>query len=123
MDEVSGRQAGADAIRGHSEEDYPVCDPCQLGETLLRADGYCVNCCEYLCVDCFNRHLRSKQFRQHELLGGKEMPKAVSGLDHTCPTYCDKGLEYFCQTCDQLECHVCRNAKHNECKDVINFLW
>ena len=54
------------------------CDPCSEidADATVHAVGYCIDCRDYLCTDCFTFHLRVKPCRNHTLRDKDQMPEA-----------------------------------------------
>ncbi|XP_060582774.1 uncharacterized protein LOC132739136 [Ruditapes philippinarum] len=100
------------------------CDLCREDKKLVPAEGFCVNCNEYLCMNCFDFHRKQKTLKLHVLKDKCNMPQdrdAVNPIDacvDKCSTHTDKLIEYFCHSCDQLGCSACIVTGHRACKDV-----
>ena len=44
------------------------CGPCHdITSEIKPAAGYCINCDDSLCKECYDFHLRTKPFRNHQL--------------------------------------------------------
>ena len=44
------------------------CEPCHdMRDDIKPVVGFCLNCDEGLCQECYKSHLRRKQFRNHQL--------------------------------------------------------
>ncbi|XP_053389767.1 uncharacterized protein LOC128552736 [Mercenaria mercenaria] len=56
-------------------ENVQTCDPCKIAGEEIDAKGYCDDCEEYLCSNCFRSHSRSKATKQHNLMDKENMPK------------------------------------------------
>ena len=52
-------ETGSDAVFDH------VCGPCSDDQT-KEAVGYCVDCKDLLCDECFRAHKESKALKQHD---------------------------------------------------------
>ena len=73
-------QSRRDSLRstlagGHDFVFDICCDLCEGEGQYKEAVGYCSNCREYMCTDCFRQHTRPKPTRHHVLLDQHHMPK------------------------------------------------
>ncbi|XP_052815258.1 uncharacterized protein LOC128242214 [Mya arenaria] len=93
-------------------------------EIKVIAEGYCVDCEEYLCAVCFSCHCRPKPSRGHVLQSKDEMPKPGSPkrTQHKSASPClihpEKDVTHFCKTHDQLCCVLCISIGHSICPDI-----
>lgn len=101
-----------------------LCDTCKRDGKKINAEGYCVDCNEYLCQDCYAFHKKLKAVQHHVLLDKQNMPseklkaKVKDICEEKCPSHTDKVTEYFCQSCDELGCTACITTKHHKCSRV-----
>ncbi|XP_053372859.1 uncharacterized protein LOC128546401 [Mercenaria mercenaria] len=100
------------------------CEPCVDDGKQIEAEGFCVDCSEYLCGQCYNSHGRFKAFKHHVLQDKKNMPvdvRRTSVLDvcvEKCSKHPTKVTEYFCRSCDTLGCSACITTNHRQCQNV-----
>ncbi|XP_053389584.1 E3 ubiquitin-protein ligase TRIM33-like [Mercenaria mercenaria] len=100
------------------------CEPCVCDGKQIEAEGFCVDCSEYLCGQCYNLHGRFKAFKHHVLQDKKNMPVDVAstGVLDVCVEKCSKHptkvTEYFCRSCDTLGCSACITTNHRQCQHV-----
>ncbi|XP_053403117.1 uncharacterized protein LOC128558249 [Mercenaria mercenaria] len=100
------------------------CDSCKEDNKCLPAEGFCVNCDEYLCMKCFSFHKKQKALKLHVLKDKLNMPKNRAHVNihdvcvDKCSSHTDRVIEYFCKSCDQLGCSVCIVTGHRTCNDV-----
>ncbi|XP_053401186.1 uncharacterized protein LOC128557615 [Mercenaria mercenaria] len=100
------------------------CEPCVNDGKHIEAEGFCVDCFEYLCGQCYKNHTRYKAFRHHVLQDKDKMPvdTAKAGARDVCQEKCGlhptKIIEYFCKSCDMLGCHACITVNHRQCENV-----
>ncbi|XP_060604865.1 E3 ubiquitin-protein ligase TRIM33-like [Ruditapes philippinarum] len=100
------------------------CEPCEKAKQKTIAEGFCVDCSEYLCGQCFNHHKRFKQFEHHVLQDKNSMPldpkHTVSKYVCTskCQVHADEVIKYICKTCDKIGCNVCMTIDHRSCDGV-----
>ncbi|XP_045161861.2 uncharacterized protein LOC123526681 [Mercenaria mercenaria] len=124
--EVSGRkedlaQPQSDASKNANQI---YCDPCQHDGHQLPADGYCVDCREYLCSACYSIHRRPAVWRHHQLLDAQAMPKIkpATKVKDTCTDVCQKHtekiIEYFCNEHETFGCSACMTTGHRACIKV-----
>jgi hypothetical protein len=100
------------------------CEPCLVGGSYFQANGFCIDCSEYLCGQCYKAHTRFKAFKHHMLQDKSMMPldSRKSRAQDVCVERCDKHptkiVEYFCRSCDMLGCNVCITVNHRQCENV-----
>ena len=62
---------GSDQIPEH------YCEQCHdIDGEIKPVAGFCLNCDQSLCQECYNCHLRPKQFRNHQLVDKSKGPKS-----------------------------------------------
>ena len=65
---AEGFSLGKSINLGSDQVPENLCDPCHdIHGDVKPVAGYCLNCDEGLCKECYNFHLRRKQFRNHKL--------------------------------------------------------
>ncbi|XP_053404216.1 uncharacterized protein LOC128558569 [Mercenaria mercenaria] len=100
------------------------CDSCREDNKYVPAEGFCVNCDEYLCISCVSFHQKQKALKLHVLKDKPNLPKERAHVNirdvcvDKCSSHTDRVIEYFCKSCDQLGCSVCIVTGHRTCKDV-----
>lgn len=101
-----------------------ICETCREFGTLLPADGYCVDCKEFLCEVCVSHHRTPRPFKHHMLKSKHDMPMRNSEqfpsgyLLKRCQLHPDKGIISYCKTHDQLCCETCVSIGHMVCPDL-----
>ena len=98
------------------------CDNCRIEQPT----GYCKQCSVLLCQTCIDKHNEWVAFTNHEIMGVDDVAATVSKLvplkepTMECSSH-GKPLEVYCDTCDELICHLCtvRHHRNHEC-DAIN---
>lgn len=97
-----------------------LCEYCERGNDLTtKAEGMCLQCEEYLCLTCFNQHLRGKKNRDHELVDVTEDEiKARKSAEEVekCKQHIGKRIGFYCRRHDCVGCESCIMADHHECK-------
>ena len=98
-----------------SGKHHASCDSCDSSD----ADSYCKQCAKFLCSPCIAQH--NKWIIDHETLGLDEVINTAYQLPHAkpeaighCTIHDGKALEIFCETCDELICHLCTVKKHKD---------
>ena len=118
-----------------SDEDINVyCQPCFDDDTKLPAHGYCTDCNEHLCKNCFTVHKKHKLSKHHTLLDATSMPKSLqqpttvihTSQDDHLTTRCDKHpkeiIKFFCNNHKELLCSVCVTLEHAANPCDINYI-
>ena len=106
-------------------DEVRLCDICGEGGNKVNATNYCLQCGQYLCLDCRNYHSRVKATRSHDLSGLDNIPKVTSGtstLESTEAIICkehERKLDFFCKTHKVELCLACRRIEHKECSTVV----
>ena len=90
------------------------CDNCDK----TNAISYCKQCFNFLCPECQQQHDNWKAFSNHQTLSLEEvasmayqLPRAKPEATDNCTDH-NKPLEIFCETCEELICHLCTVRKH-----------
>ena len=105
-------------------KDDLVCETCIEFGTTFPAEGYCLDCQEYLCLTCFNHHRTPRPFKHHLLKGKDDMPRrpcrqiASNIVQKRCILHPDYNIVSYCQSHDQLCCESCILIGHRVCKDI-----
>ncbi|XP_045176033.2 uncharacterized protein LOC123536719 [Mercenaria mercenaria] len=122
---VSGRKSSdfSGSISKGSAEDFDhKCEPCLAIGQQIEANGFCVDCQEYLCKNCFAYHQRIKATKNHQLLDKGSMGKHTMQRKDSvvctekCALHGNKTIEFFCTQHDSLGCTVCITMNHRACK-------
>ncbi|XP_060586969.1 E3 ubiquitin-protein ligase TRIM71-like [Ruditapes philippinarum] len=118
-----------------SDEDLQVyCQPCDEEGTRLPAHGYCTDCKEHLCKNCFTVHLKHKLSKHHTLLDATRMPKVLhqpSTSTHTgqsdelttpCCKHPKEMIKFYCLDHEELLCSVCVTLEHQATSCKVNYI-
>ncbi|XP_061191356.1 uncharacterized protein LOC133199556 [Saccostrea echinata] len=96
-----------------------VCEVCKLMEKEAEAKGFCVECKDYLCQDCWNGHRFTKFTLNHEVISlegasEEELDKQCrEQTEHSnCSTHPGEGLRYYCKGCEVKVCTDCILLDH-----------
>ncbi|XP_053372839.1 E3 ubiquitin-protein ligase TRIM33-like [Mercenaria mercenaria] len=121
---ATSRNLSKSVISASDEIKDIYCEPCVGDGKQVEAEGFCVDCSEYLCGQCYNSHGRFKAFKHHVLQDKKNVPVDVAstGVLDVCVEKCSKHptkvTEYFCRSCDTLGCSACITKNHRQCQSV-----
>ncbi|XP_053372857.1 uncharacterized protein LOC128546399 [Mercenaria mercenaria] len=121
---ATSRDYSKSVIAASDEIKDIFCEPCVGDGKQIEAEGFCVDCLEYLCGQCYNSHRRFKAFKHHVLQDKKNMPVDVARTDvldvcvEKCSKHPTKVTEYFCRSCDTLGCSACITTNHRVCQNV-----
>jgi hypothetical protein len=102
--------------------------------TRLPAHGYCVDCKEHLCKNCFTVHKKHKLSKHHTLLDATRMPKVLhqptssthTGQSDDPTTPCSKHpkeiIKFYCHNHKELLCSVCVTLEHQTTFCKVNYI-
>ncbi|XP_053378518.1 uncharacterized protein LOC128548138 [Mercenaria mercenaria] len=107
-----------DSAGPSSENTNIICDPCRNDGENINAEGYCVECEEYLCKDCYKVHCRPSVTRHHVLQEKDSMPRKRTSKPEMCPIHVEQPIEYYCVTHEEVCCTMCRSMSHEKCENV-----
>ncbi|XP_053384908.1 uncharacterized protein LOC123536777 isoform X2 [Mercenaria mercenaria] len=121
---VSGRKVSdihGSASLGSAEDFDNSCEPCLFVGQHVGAYGFCVECQEYLCKNCFECHKKTKATRNHQLLDKDNVGKhATTNKDsdectEKCSVHKKEIIKFFCPTHKALGCNDCVILDHRTC--------
>nr|XP_020656092.1 transcription intermediary factor 1-alpha isoform X4 [Pogona vitticeps] len=97
------------------EKSNQVCTSC---EDNAEANGFCVECVEWLCKTCIRAHQRVKFTKDHTVRQKEEVSPEAVGVSSQRPVFCPyhkkEQLKLYCETCDKLTCRDCQLLEHKE---------
>ncbi|XP_060101637.1 transcription intermediary factor 1-alpha isoform X2 [Heteronotia binoei] len=97
------------------EKSNQVCTSC---EDNAEANGFCVECVEWLCKTCIRAHQRVKFTKDHTVRQKEEVSPEAVGITSQRPVFCPyhkkEQLKLYCETCDKLTCRDCQLLEHKE---------
>uniref|UniRef100_A0A8D0GEL5 RING-type E3 ubiquitin transferase n=1 Tax=Sphenodon punctatus TaxID=8508 RepID=A0A8D0GEL5_SPHPU len=97
------------------EKSNQVCTSC---EDNAEANGFCVECVEWLCKTCIKAHQRVKFTKDHTVRQKEEVSPEAVGVTSQRPVFCPyhkkEQLKLYCETCDKLTCRDCQLLEHKE---------
>ena len=77
------------------------------------SNRYCWQCALFLCSECLQQH--DRWITDHQTAGLDDLASSANPIPRARPSDCtdhNKPQEIFCETCDQLVCHLCTVRKH-----------
>ena len=93
---------------------HASCDKCNSSD----ADRYCKQCAKFLCQPCLLVH--NEWITDHQTLGLDEvvntayqLPQAKPEAINNCTQHSEP-LKVYCETCEELICHLCTVKKHRD---------
>ena len=101
------------------------CCRCKYLSKYNEAKQYCLNCQEYLCVDCSKILHASKLGNTHTLINAESSDKSnklqspalkLTSELLTCKVHPENKAEIHCELHDDLICITCAAVTHNNCK-------
>ncbi|XP_053389612.1 E3 ubiquitin-protein ligase TRIM33-like, partial [Mercenaria mercenaria] len=122
---VSGRKLPdfqSSVQKGSAENFNHECDTCLSDGQHKDAHGYCTDCKEYLCKNCFKFHQITKALKHHRLLDKTNIGeyKTSSTTTQVCTEKCTRHakevIKFFCLKHKVLGCHNCMIMDHRTCK-------
>ncbi|XP_053390892.1 uncharacterized protein LOC128553741 [Mercenaria mercenaria] len=121
---VSGRNVAdfqSSISKGSAQDFDHGCEPCLAIGQQIEAHGFCVDCQEYLCKNCFAYHQRTKASKHHQLVNKNNMDKhAVIKMESNectekCQVHKKEVIKFFCPKHEALCCNDCIVLNHRAC--------
>ena len=119
-------QAEIACISEKVEDTNEHCEACGRSDTSGKAVAFCIECEEFLCKACTERHGKRSISAQHAVVtAGERLDKTNdSGSAKTfhqkkmlCPSHKGRFLEIYCKQCEKLICEYCmkfdEHSKHD----------
>ncbi|XP_060557781.1 uncharacterized protein LOC132718167 [Ruditapes philippinarum] len=136
---VSGKKASkqfsSSTTSMASDEDLKIyCQPCGEEGPRLPAHGYCTDCKEHLCNNCFTAHKVSRFSKHHTLQDATNMPKVLqqpstsihNGQPDVLTTPCLKHpqemIKFYCHDHVEFLCSVCVTLEHQATSCNVNYI-
>ncbi|XP_053396016.1 E3 ubiquitin-protein ligase TRIM33-like [Mercenaria mercenaria] len=89
------------------------CEQCEYFGESVEAEGFCVNCLEYMCKSCLKYHARQNQ---HILQDRKTMPQDF--CFEQCQVHKNRFIRFYCSVCEKCACIKCRTNDHKKCTGI-----
>ena len=115
-------QCDFEEVQRYTNVVYVYCDPCNEDGESSEAGGFCVNCNQYLCCECFRAHRKNKMSKDHHLKDKADMPAVRPQGTHEvekCSSHDKEILKHFCVSHDQALCNLCKEIDHRKCDNVV----
>ncbi|XP_053388543.1 E3 ubiquitin-protein ligase TRIM33-like, partial [Mercenaria mercenaria] len=108
--EVSGRK--------DCNKQDKLCKPCEDRELATGADGFCMECEEYMCQTCFDSHKQWKICRGHTMTSseGSMVTKERRDDFEKCNQHLNEFIKFYCPEHEQVGCGDCMILEHKTCK-------
>ena len=93
-----------------------ICGKCTKSNK--RASSYCHDCGEFVCGRCTDIHHEWVDFATHKVVALKQLEESfkqhgtIRKVDLYCSLHNGKQLELYCETCEELICHICTVSRH-----------
>ena len=106
------------------------CEICGRDDASGKAVAFCIDCKEFLCTSCKERHGKREKTLSHRVVAVgerlSETNKASIQQHLQCPLHQSHLLEFYCKQCERLICSNCmvseRHSDHTkDCKLVDEF--
>ena len=113
------------------EDANEYCDNCGRSDDSGRAVAFCIDCDEFLCKICKDRHPKRGKTADHIVItAGERLSKTNEGnttskfpqQNMSCPLHKGYSLEVYCKKCEKLICKNCMDFKHYEHRKECNLL-
>ncbi|XP_045177997.2 uncharacterized protein LOC123538096 [Mercenaria mercenaria] len=91
------------------------CEHCEKDENkYVPAEGFCVECVEYMCAMCIKFHKR--YVKDHSIQDKDSMPQDFC-LDK-CSIHTNQLIKFYCNGCQKIACSDCKSVDHKNCTNV-----
>ncbi|XP_053396015.1 E3 ubiquitin-protein ligase rnf213-alpha-like [Mercenaria mercenaria] len=90
------------------------CEQCDMYNEKSTADGFCIECMEYMCNVCLKYHSRLSP-------GHRQQDKSTMPQDfcfEKCSRHTSKLIKYYCFTCKTFACYECKLRDHEQCNEI-----
>ncbi|XP_052217178.1 uncharacterized protein LOC127835030 [Dreissena polymorpha] len=99
------------------------CVPCMCNNESNSAEGFCIECTEYLCSNCCRDHMKNKITRQHVIVKQPDLPTNIEPYTvmkklAQCEMHPDNLYEFKCADHEQLICSRCLSRYHRTCQGI-----
>ena len=121
-DDVEYEALSSEEVKQGPKTTHIYCDPCLEDNENNAAEGFCVDCNDYLCCECFRFHSKSKPSKRHVLRNKASMPLVRPQQTHDiekCTSHDKEILEYYCSSHELPLCKLCKEINHRNCDNVV----
>ena len=107
------------------------CEACGRSDDSGRAVAFCIDCNEFICKSCNDRHPKRGKTANHTVIMAGElfnktnegnMASKFSQKKMPCPHHEGYNLEVYCKKCKNLICKNCMDFDHDEHRKECNLL-
>ena len=105
-----------------------LCESCGRSDSSGKAAAFCIDCDEFLCMSCKDRHSKRRKTADHNVITAGESLKetnmhgSVFQYKLSCSLHNNQALDVYCKQCEKLVCKDCVNVQHfdhhKECNSV-----
>ncbi|XP_045197479.2 uncharacterized protein LOC123552134 [Mercenaria mercenaria] len=97
------------------------CEPCEDDDKQTIANGFCRECEQYMCTQCFQHHRKGKFCKDHELLDRRGMQLQGSRKEEDkgsekCQDHEGEPIKFYCPKHVQAGCGDCMILEHKTCE-------
>ena len=120
--DVEYEDLSSEEVKQGPKTTHIYCDPCLEDDENNEAEGFCVDCNDYLCTECFRIHRKSKPLKHHVLRDKASMPAIRPQQTHDiekCTSHDKEILEYYCSSHELPLCKLCKEIDHRNCDNVV----
>ncbi|XP_070542030.1 tripartite motif-containing protein 2-like [Ptychodera flava] len=103
-----------------TEDGLIACSCCSSSE-LSVAEKFCKDCAKFMCRSCNREHKRNPAMKFHRPVAVEDIGKLFKFHSsreqiHTefCKVHTKKQLKYFCTTCREVICRICKEENHEK---------
>lgn len=116
----SSRKKDPDKRRS-SDDNKPICQPCEQAKKHMSARKFCRQCQEFLCETCSEFHKRSKALKSHILINASQDyydpdTKLSNSPTIKCSVHTAEVVNFLCPAHNVTTCSVCAVLDHKPCK-------
>ncbi|KAH3803046.1 hypothetical protein DPMN_156745, partial [Dreissena polymorpha] len=124
MAEYGFKENTEEADVTNASDDVDIyCEPCSTDCIKSFANGFCLQCDEYLCSTCIKDHKKFAVSRTHSVLDQANMPsqhqktqKRLFECTEPCRKHQNEIIKFFCKLHANLVCSVCITLEHRTCE-------
>lgn len=100
-----------------------VCEICLSDNKRVESVSFCVECVDYMCIECRSFHRKNKATRLHTILQEFEMPLDANVFKRIkqatcCPNHSEEEVTHKCVDHDEYVCIKCTVRNHRQCHNV-----
>lgn len=96
------------------------CTLCEQNDITRKAEIWCYECQDYMCLDCSRPHGVSRLSKRHNTVSiddYRQIPDYIRSIKHVCMDH-DEQFVSFCPTHNKTCCTQCILLNHKNCKNI-----